>query len=168
MPFSIRNESKYMENLTVSNNLVVAGPEKHNIRLLVDTATTNGVLHNCLNTESNTIFLIPQLSVGKQIINLPSSLNNFGVNFTFIIVPGFGNTISQDVEIKCVGADKVGGELTTGINGNTANITPAALVTIESAALNGNYIKLFCIGSLNGLTQQWYIYTYTSSAASFS
>ena len=39
MPFTIRNESKYMENLTVSNNLVVAGPEKQNIRLLVDTAT---------------------------------------------------------------------------------------------------------------------------------
>ena len=166
MPFTIRNESKYMENLTVSNNLVVAGPEKQNIRLLVDTATTNGVLHNCLNTESNTFFLIPQLSVGTQIINLPTSLNNFGVNFTFITVPGFGNTISQAVEIKCVGADKLGGELNSDGNGTTTNTTPVSLITLESNEINGNYIKFFCVGSLNS-SIQWLMYTYTSSIVDY-
>ena len=160
MNSSLNIKSSYVNNLAISNNLSVAGGTFKKIRPLIDKPLAPNILHNCIISESGTIYLIPSLTGTTQKINLPKINNSMiGITFSFLVI----DTLSQIVNINSNSTDRIVGQLNTNTNGTTTAFTAAATVNITAAATIGNFLELTCI-----TISRWLVRSKTSSVIAFS
>ena len=163
---SFKLDSSPIGNLAISNNLFVAGRVFQKVLPLIEN-TGSDILYTCKKYEHNTLFIIPEITSGTKKILLPTSTGNTDLTFKFCCLPGAGNTIGNNIEIVCNTGDSISGQLNTGTNGTTTFISPINKITILSAAVDGNFIKVYCTGNLISLSN-WYIVSDTSSVVAFS
>ena len=168
---SIVDLAAQLPSLNVGGDLTVGGsitPGTFTNRAiqLVDVGGA-GTIATLTAASSGSVFLIPALAAGAQVVNLPASTDAgvvAGVNYTFLVQVATA-TGTLVITPNLAAGDTIEGQVCTGANTTTAHASASANATIAATALPGMQMTVRFKGTGTAATDVWDVQTGSYSAA---
>ena len=165
---SVVDLAAQLPSLNVGGDLTVGGsitPGTFTNRAiqLVDVGGA-GTIATLTAASSGSVFLIPALAAGAQVVNLPAATAAgvvTGVNYTFLVQVALN---AGTLNITAQGTDEIEGQVCTGANTTTAHVA-ATTVVIAATALPGMQMTVRFKGTGTAATDVWDVQTGSYSAA---